>query len=50
MENDKPLIYDKIDAEEIIAKLRRILDYLQNKQKEKLNNGNEFTNTPISKV
>ena len=48
MENDKPLVYDKIDAEEIIARLKRILGYLQNKPWEKLNNGNERTNTPLS--
>ena len=48
MENDKLQFYDKIDAEEIIARLKRILDYLQSKSKDKLNNGNERTNTPLS--
>ena len=47
MENDRPLIYDKIDAEEIISRLKRILEYLQNKHGGKLNNGNECTNTPL---
>ena len=43
MENDKLQFYDKIDAEEIIARLKRILDYLQNKAKGgKVENGKEF--------
>ena len=48
MESDRSLMYDKIDAEEIIARLKRILDYLQDKSKEKLKNGNECTNPSLS--
>ena len=48
MENDKLQFYDKIDAEEIIARLKRILEYMQSKSKDKPNNGHECTNTPLS--
>jgi len=43
MESNNSIIYDKVDAEEIIARLKRILDYLQNKSKEAiLKDGKEF--------
>ena len=48
MENDKPLVYDKVDTEEIIVRLKRILEYMQSKSKDKPNNGHECTNTPLS--
>jgi len=50
MENLTSVTYDKIDAEEIISRLKRILEYLQNKSKEKHKNGNECTNSLIPKI
>jgi len=39
--------HEKVDPEEIIEKLKRILAYLQNKKKEsKSYNAKEFSNTP----
>lgn len=48
MENPTSVIYDKIDPEEIIARLKRILEYIQSKSKDKPNNGHECTTTPLS--
>ena len=50
MENPTSVIYDKIDPEEIIARLKRILDILQNKTGGIPNNGNERTDSSLSKI